>query len=123
LIVRKGITLPGSSILVLGVTFKEDCPDVRNSKVIDVIEELKTFGATVDVSDAWADAATVREEYGIEISNKLPDPGSYDAVVLAVAHREYRDMRPDAIRALGKSVSVLFDIKSVLPTDSLDGRL
>jgi UDP-N-acetyl-D-galactosamine dehydrogenase len=123
LMVREGINLPDARILVLGITFKEDCPDVRNARVTDVIEELQSYGATVDVMDPWADPAEVRGEYGVEVTNELPQPGSYDAVVLAVAHREFRNMGADAIRALGKQKSVLFDIKSVLPPDSVDGRL
>jgi UDP-N-acetyl-D-galactosamine dehydrogenase len=123
LMVREGINLPDARILVLGITFKEDCPDVRNTRVTDVIDELQSYGATVDVMDPWADPAEVRGEYGVEVTNELPQPGSYDAVVLAVAHREFRNMGADAIRALGKQKSVLFDIKSVLPPDSVDGRL
>ena len=123
LMVRKGTSLPGSRILVLGITFKEDCPDVRNTRVTDVIEELKTYGASVDVMDPWADPHSVQEEYGVAVHNELPDAGQYDAVILAVAHKEFRELGAAAIRALGKPASVLFDIKSVLPADSVDGRL
>jgi len=123
LMVRKGISLPDSRILVLGITFKEDCPDVRNTRVTDVIDELKTYGATVDVMDPWADPGSVQEEYGVDVRNELPAAGQYDAVILAVAHKEFRELGAAAIKALGKPVSVLFDIKSVLPADSVDGRL
>ena len=123
LMVRKGISLPDSRILVLGITFKEDCPDVRNTRVTDVIDELKTYGATVDVMDPWADPGSVQEEYGVDVHNELPAAGQYDAVILAVAHKEFRELGAAAIKALGKPVSVLFDIKSVLPADSVDGRL
>jgi UDP-N-acetyl-D-galactosamine dehydrogenase len=123
LMIRNGVSLPESRILVLGITFKEDCPDVRNTRVTDVIEELRGYGATVDITDPWADAKAVKAEYGIDVINGLPAPGSYDAIILAVAHRQFRNMGADAIRALGKPASVLFDIKSMLPADSVDGRL
>jgi UDP-N-acetyl-D-galactosamine dehydrogenase len=123
LMVRKGASLPDSRILVLGITFKEDCPDVRNTRVTDVIDELKTYGASVDVMDPWADPGSVQAEYDVAVQNELPAAGQYDAVILAVAHKEFRELGAAAIRALGKPSSVLFDIKSVLPADSVDGRL
>ncbi len=123
LMVRKGASLPDSRILVLGITFKEDCPDVRNTRVTDVIDELKTYGASVDVMDPWADPGSVQAEYDVTVQNELPAAGQYDAVILAVAHKEFRELGAAAIRALGKPSSVLFDIKSVLPADSVDGRL
>jgi UDP-N-acetyl-D-galactosamine dehydrogenase len=123
LIVKKGINLPDSRILVMGITFKEDCPDVRNTRVVDVIEELRDFGANVDIYDPWADPEVVREEYGLEILSERPADGSYDALVMAVAHREFVEMSPDEFRKLGKPTHVIYDIKSVLPTDLVDQRL
>jgi UDP-N-acetyl-D-galactosamine dehydrogenase len=123
LMVRKGIHLPDSRILVMGITFKEDCPDVRNTRVVDVIDELRDFGADVEIYDPWADPEVVREEYGLEIRTEQPDPGRYDAIVMAVAHREFMAMSLDELRALGKPTHVIYDIKSVLPGDQVDQRL
>jgi UDP-N-acetyl-D-galactosamine dehydrogenase len=123
LMVRKGMSLPRSRILVMGVTFKENCPDVRNTKVVDVVQELASFGATVDVYDPWADPAGVKHEYGLDILTKAPAPGTYDAIVLAVAHRQFQDMSPADIHGFGKPEHVLYDIKSLLPADQVDGRL
>jgi len=123
LMVRRGKSLPKSRILVLGFTFKENCPDVRNTRVVDVIHELRGYGAAVDIFDPWADGAAVHEEYGIDLLQGAPRPGSYDAVVLAVAHRQFREMGVAAIRAFGADDAVLYDIKSMLPADQVDARL
>jgi len=123
LMVKQGIHLPDSRILVMGVTFKEDCPDVRNTRVIDVIAELQDFGANVDIYDPWADPEVVREEYGLEILTERPADGRYDALVMAVAHREFVAMSQEDFRRLGKTEHVIYDIKSVLPTDLVDRRL
>jgi UDP-N-acetyl-D-galactosamine dehydrogenase len=123
LMIRKGMSLPKSRILVLGFTFKENCPDVRNTRVIDLIHELRGYGAAVDVYDPWADAHAVHEEYGIGLLAAAPVSASYDAVILAVAHQQFRDMGAKAIRGLGKKQHVLYDIKSVLPIDQVDARL
>jgi UDP-N-acetyl-D-galactosamine dehydrogenase len=122
LMMRKRIHVKGARILMMGLAFKENCPDVRNSKVADVIKELKKYGAKVDVYDPWVDAAEAAHEYGIKPVRKLPK-GGYDAIVLAVAHKEFRDMGIDAIRALGKKPHVLYDIKYVFQTSEVDGRL
>ena len=123
LMVRRGKSLPSSRILVLGFTFKENCPDVRNTRVVDVVRELRSYGTAVDIYDPWADAAAVHEEYGIDLLQAAPRPGSYDAMVLAVAHRQFRDLGVTAIRALGVGDAVLYDIKSMLPADQVDARL
>ena len=114
LMIKKGHKIEGSRVLVLGITFKENCPDIRNSKVIDVIRELQEFGCNVDVSDPWADGAEVKHEYGLELTEK-PDFSRYDALVLAVAHDEYKTLR------FPSSHQVVFDIKSIL--EHADGRL
>jgi len=122
LMIRKRIHVKGSRILVMGLTFKENCPDVRNSKVADVVKELGKYGAKVDVYDPWVNAAEAEHEYGIKPIRK-PAKGRYDAVVLAVAHKEFRDMGIDAIRAFAKRPHVLYDIKYVFEASEVDGRL
>ena len=117
LMIKKGLKIEGSKILVLGITFKENCPDIRNSRVIDVIRELQEFGCAVDVSDYWADSDEVKHEYNIDIKDDF-DADSYDAVVLAVAHDKYKEL---TLKSSDKRV--LFDIKSVLDSDSVDGKL
>jgi len=123
LMVKRGMSLPKSKILVLGVTFKENCPDVRNTRVVDVVQELKSYGATVDIYDPWADAHVVKHEYGLDILTEAPSAGQYDGIVLAVAHNQFRDMAPEAIHAWGRPDHVLYDIKSLLPADQVDARL
>ncbi|HJY40308.1 MAG TPA: Vi polysaccharide biosynthesis UDP-N-acetylglucosamine C-6 dehydrogenase TviB, partial [Steroidobacteraceae bacterium] len=122
LMIRKRIHVKGSRILIMGLTFKENCPDVRNSKVADVVRELAKYGAKVDVYDPWVDAAEAAHEYGIKPIRK-PAKGRYDAVVLAVAHKEFRDMGIDAIRSFARKPHVLYDIKYVFDADEVDGRL
>ncbi|MBN8279989.1 MAG: Vi polysaccharide biosynthesis UDP-N-acetylglucosamine C-6 dehydrogenase TviB [Gammaproteobacteria bacterium] len=123
LMVKRGMSLPKSRILVLGVTFKENCPDVRNTRVVDVVQELKSYGAAVDVYDPWADPDVVRHEYGFDILTKAPGTGLYDGIVVAVAHKQFSDMGPKAIHAWGRAGHVLYDIKSLLPADQVDARL
>jgi UDP-N-acetyl-D-galactosamine dehydrogenase len=122
LMIRKRIHVKGSRILMMGLTFKENCPDVRNSKVADVVTELGKYGAKVDVYDPWVNAAEAEHEYGIKPIRK-PAKGRYDALVMAVAHKEFRDMGIDAIRALARKPHVLYDIKYVFGADEVDGRL
>ena len=123
LMVKRGISMPDARILIMGITFKENCPDVRNTRVIDLISELQTYGSQVEIYDPWADIEAVADEYGISISNEIPDGGQYDAIVVAVAHKEFREMSPAEIHALGKPVHVVYDIKYVLPFEEVDGRL
>jgi UDP-N-acetyl-D-galactosamine dehydrogenase len=123
LMVRKGMSLPKCRILVLGFTFKENCPDVRNTRVVDLIRELRGFGATVDVHDPWADPAAVHEEYGLDLMRERPPPGTYDAIIVAVAHQQFRDMGVGVLQGLGRGNFVLYDIKSMLPADQVDARL
>jgi len=109
-------------MLVLGLTFKENCPDLRNTRVVDIVEELQDYGVAVDVHDPWAIAETAREELNVELVT-APQPGTYDAVILAVAHREFAQMGGAAIRAFCKPGGILFDVKHILPLDQVDGRL
>jgi len=123
LMVRRGMNLPESRILIMGLTFKEDCPDVRNTRVVDVIRELQEFGAGVEIYDPWADPAAVRAEYGVDVMNECPEAGRYDGIVLAVAHRQFVAMSPAEVHALGKPDHIVYDIKSMLPIDEVDARL
>jgi UDP-N-acetyl-D-galactosamine dehydrogenase len=122
LMVKKRIHVNGAKILVMGLTFKENCPDLRNSKVADVVRELAKYGAKVDVYDPWVDIDAAEHEYGIRPIKK-PVQGEYDAVVMAVAHNEFRKLGLKKVRALAKKKHVLFDIKYVFKTDEVDGRL
>jgi UDP-N-acetyl-D-galactosamine dehydrogenase len=123
LMTRKGINVVGSRILVLGLTFKENCPDVRNTKVVDIIRSLQNYNARVDVFDPWIDAREAEHEYGLRVLPSLPEPASCDAIVLAVAHRQFVEMGVAGIRALGRPSHAVFDVKSVLPPGAGDARL
>jgi UDP-N-acetyl-D-glucosamine/UDP-N-acetyl-D-galactosamine dehydrogenase len=116
------IHVKGSRILVMGMTFKENCPDVRNSKVVDVVRELEKYGAKVDIYDPWVDGREAQHEYGLK-PVKTPRKSGYDAIVMAVAHKEFRDMGLAKIRALAKRDHVLYDIKYVFRSHEVDGRL
>jgi UDP-N-acetyl-D-galactosamine dehydrogenase len=109
-------------VLILGLTFKEDCPDVRNSKVIDIVRELQKYHACVDVFDPWANAEDVLREYGISLTPDLwKEP--YDAVIVAVAHREFKALGENQLRSLCKETSVVYDVKGILPLSVVDARL
>ncbi len=122
LMMNRGILVSASRILVMGLTFKENCPDIRNTRVVDVIHELGNYGAAVDVWDPWVNADEVRLEYGIEVIDS-PVENSYDAVILAVSHRQFQEMGAERIRALGKTNHVLYEVKYLFPADVVDGRL
>jgi UDP-N-acetyl-D-galactosamine dehydrogenase len=122
LMATRGILANGSRILVLGLTFKENCPDLRNSKVADVVKELQRFGARVDVYDPWIDRAEAEHEYGIRPVKRVT-PGVYDAAVLAVGHKEFREQGVDSVRRACKKNHVVYDVKYVFPSDQVDGRL
>jgi len=111
-----------SRVLVLGLAFKENCPDVRNTKVADIVTEFDSYGAHVDVHDPWVDAGDAKAEYNIDLVD-APEKAAYDVVLLAVAHDEFREMGEEAIKAYGKPDCVFFDIKYMLPAGSADGRL
>ena len=120
--IRKGISVSGSNVLVMGLSFKENCPDLRNTRVIDIIDEMCEYGADVDVYDPWVDSQEAEVEYKIRtISN--PEHGKYDAIVLAVAHSEFVDMGIDGLKVFGKDSVVLFDVKYLFPNGSVDVRL
>lgn len=119
LIIRKNHLVQGAKVLVLGITFKENCPDIRNSRVIDIIDELKEYGCEVDVYDPWADPEEVEEEYGVKLLSE-PSKASYTAVVFAVAHDKMKAMD---VRSFVKKNGVVYDVKSFLDPSSVDGRL
>lgn len=120
--IKRGHTISTSRVLIMGLTFKENCPDLRNTRVIDVIEELRDFGCHVDVTDYWANNAEAEQEYGISLVSN-PDKGKYDAVFLAVPHDEYAAMSAEELRGYTNGNGVLFDLKGVLPLGQADLRL
>jgi len=119
---NKRLHVVGSRILVLGLTFKENCPDLRNTRVMDIVRELKAAHAEVDVYDPWADASEAEQRLGLRPVSE-PEAGSYDAIVLAVAHQHFLDLGDAGIRRYGRENCAVFDIKSLLPADSVDARL
>ena len=123
LMMRRRFPVVGSRVLVLGLSFKENCPDLRNTKVVDLIAGLAEMSADVDVYDPWANPGDARHEYGLELLAEPPRDGVYDAIVLAVAHRELVDMGSAGIRALGKPNAVFFDVKGAFDKRESDGRL
>jgi len=122
LMVCKGINPVRARILILGLAFKENCPDLRNTRVVDIVDALKGYNAQVEIVDPWVDAAAAMHEYGIGLIG-APEPGQYDAVIVAVGHREFAEIGGAGIRAFGKPASVLYDVKYVLPREAVDGRL
>ncbi|MGB9331599.1 MAG: Vi polysaccharide biosynthesis UDP-N-acetylglucosamine C-6 dehydrogenase TviB [Steroidobacteraceae bacterium] len=122
LMATKRIHVKGARVLMLGMTFKENCPDIRNSKVVDVVRELTSHGAKVDIYDPWANASECRHEYGLKTLRALKR-GRYDVAVVAVAHRQFRELGARGVRRLCKKNHVLYDIKHVFPAAAVDGRL
>ena len=119
---KKRIQVEDAKVLILGLSFKENCPDIRNTRIIDIVNELKEYHTQIDVYDPWVDAAEAEHEYGISPISNLEN-GKYDAVILAVAHQQFKVMGADAIRALGKADHVLYDLKYVLSQAESDLRL
>ena len=113
---------PNGKVLILGLTFKENCPDLRNTQVIPLIQELRDFGMEATVYDPWADPQEALREYGLSLLPSL-EPSNYEAIILAVAHQEFAELGSKAIRALGHPETILFDVKSLLPAHEVDGRL
>lgn len=120
--IKKHIHIQGARILIMGLTFKENCPDVRNTRVIDIVAELKTYGIHVDVYDPWASRTEVEQTYGISLVDEL-DRATYDGIILAVAHQQFKDMGASAMRALGKEPHVLYDLKYLFSSAATDLRL
>ncbi|MEO7050964.1 MAG: Vi polysaccharide biosynthesis UDP-N-acetylglucosamine C-6 dehydrogenase TviB [Rhodanobacter sp.] len=122
LMVRKGINPVHARVLVLGLAFKENCPDLRNTRVVDIVQTLRGYSVEVDIFDPWVDATEARHEYGVELID-TPAPASYDAIIVAVGHHQFVELGSAGIRAFGKPSSVLYDVKYVLPREAVDGRL
>lgn len=120
IMIQKGLSIKGSNALILGVTFKENCPDVRNTKVVDIYTELTQFGLNVDIWDPWADKEEVHEEYGVEINDELPKDKKYDVLLLAVAHNEFLALDMETLK---NDNSVVFDVKAILDRKLVDSRL
>ncbi|KGM54340.1 Vi polysaccharide biosynthesis protein VipA/TviB [Lysobacter daejeonensis GH1-9] len=123
LMVRKRINPVGGKVLVLGLAFKENCPDLRNTRVVDIIDALQGYNAQVDVYDPWVNGAEAQHEYGLT-PIEAPQPGAYDAVVLAVGHEEFKRLGAQGVRVFGKpDGNVVYDVKCLLPREAVDGRL
>ncbi|MDX8126339.1 Vi polysaccharide biosynthesis UDP-N-acetylglucosamine C-6 dehydrogenase TviB [Methylomonas sp. OY6] len=122
LMLKKRVHVQEANVLIMGLTFKENCPDIRNTRVVDIIAELKTYGVNVEVYDPWVNAAEAKHEYGITPVDK-PVAGKYDAIILAVAHDEFRKMAISDVRALGTPQAIVYDLKYLFPTDQTDARL
>ena len=121
MMINKGATIKGSNALVLGITFKENCPDIRNSRVIDIIEELESYHVNVDVYDPWASKEEVKHEYDIDLKSSMSELKSdYDAIILAVSHNEFLELSLDNLKI---DKTIIFDVKSLLPTELVDARL
>ena len=121
MMIKKGARIKGAKALVLGITFKENCPDIRNSRVIDIIKEFETYDVDVDVYDPWASAEEVKHEYSLDLISSYQDlTGDYDAIVLAVSHNEFLKLD---LKKLKSDIGVIFDVKSLLPCDQVDARL
>lgn len=123
LMIRKGHAVAKARVLILGFTFKENCPDLRNTRVIDLVHELQAFDTQVDLYDPHADSAEAQREYGVTLLPVLPSSGQYDALVVAVAHEEFKRLGIDGIRRLGNNHAVIYDIKGMFGKDEVDGRL
>lgn len=119
---KRRIHVEGSSVLVMGLTFKENCPDLRNTKVVDIVSELKEYNINVDITDPWCSNEAVQHEYGLTLTQQ-PKQNHYDAIILAVGHNEFKELGAEKIRKLGKNVHVLYDLKYVFDKNAVDMRL
>lgn len=122
LMTQKRITVVDAKILIMGLTFKENCPDLRNTRVVDILDEFEDYHCQIDVYDPWVNPAEAEHEYGINPIAE-PRPGSYDAIILAVNHRQFEKMGLEGVKALGKPNCVIYDVKYVFPAGTVDGRL
>jgi UDP-N-acetyl-D-galactosamine dehydrogenase len=123
LMLHKNQPVLGSKVLVLGLSFKENCPDVRNTKVVDIVKALRGYNTQVDVYDPWIDIIEAEHEYGLQCLAQAPAPGQYAAIVLAVGHHQFLSLGEQGIKAWGQAGAVVYDVKSILPLGAADGRL
>ena len=123
LMLKRGLQVAGSNILVLGVTFKENCPDIRNSKIVPLCKLLSEYNTKVDIYDPWANIIKVKNEYGLDILNYPPDKNKYSGIIIAVGHKEFLDMGIDEIKSFGNGNCVVFDVKGLFPLEKIDLRL
>jgi UDP-N-acetyl-D-galactosamine dehydrogenase len=123
LMLRKGQPVLYSKVLVLGLTFKENCPDVRNTKVVDIVKAMQAYKTQVDVYDPWIDVQEAEHEYGLQCMKHAPAQGQYAAIILAVGHHQFVQLGEQGIKAFGQANAVLYDVKSILPLGAADGRL
>jgi UDP-N-acetyl-D-galactosamine dehydrogenase len=119
LMLKKGIQVLHSNIVILGFTFKENCPDVRNTKVVDIVNALKEYNLNITIYDPWANPAIAEHEYGLSVTNELPTD-KFDAAIMAVAHNEFKDLD---VTSMVKTGAVIYDVKGMLPREIVDGRL
>jgi UDP-N-acetyl-D-galactosamine dehydrogenase len=122
LMMEKQIPLIGSRILIMGLTFKENCPDIRNSKVVDLVEEFNRLKCSVDVYDPWADKVKCKDELDISPID-FPEKGKYSVIILAVAHDQFKELSSDEIRSFGQETNVVYDLKYLLKPNESDGRI
>jgi len=120
--IRSHINVDGARLLIMGLTFKENCPDLRNTRVTDIIDELKQFGVEVDIHDPWADPEQAKREYNLNLVSEL-EPNSYDAIIMAVAHDQYREMGASAVRELGRADHLIYDLKNIFDPTEVEFRL
>jgi UDP-N-acetyl-D-glucosamine/UDP-N-acetyl-D-galactosamine dehydrogenase len=123
LMLKKGIAVLNSRILLLGLTFKENCPDLRNTKVVDIVKHLQAYHTLVDVYDPWINVAEAQQEYGLACLQQAPLPGQYQAIIVAVGHQQFVALGAAGIKAWGQPNAVIYDVKAILPAGSADGRL
>lgn len=120
LMLKAGKPVKDAKALMLGITFKENCPDIRNTKATDIVTELKTYGVNVDIYDPWANQEEVQHEYGLNILSKYPEGNGYSAIILAVAHNEFKEINMTAHK---ENCTIIYDVKGILPIDLINGRL
>ena len=119
---KKGINVEGANILIMGLAFKENCPDIRNTRVVDLIEQFDGFNCSTEVYDPWVDKDVAMDEYKIKLIEE-PMEGKYDAIILAVAHDVFKNLSSEQIKTFGKENHVIYDIKYLLDNEDVDGRL
>jgi UDP-N-acetyl-D-glucosamine/UDP-N-acetyl-D-galactosamine dehydrogenase len=122
LLAQKNIKINSSKVLILGLAFKEDCPDIRNTKVVDIVEELKEYNCKVNIYDPWVDKCEAKKEYGLNLLDEV-QANEYDAIIIAVSHKQFKKMGIDKIRSFGKSKHVIYDLKYLFPSGQVDMRL